>query len=116
MGQLEKHRANENCASCHRVMDAIGFGLENYDPIGKWRTHHGKSALDVSGELPSGKRFESPAELKRILRDSEADAITGTITKKLMTYALGRDVEHSDNPVVDAIQPIWLPADTAFPY
>ena len=102
--QLEKHRANESCASCHRVMDAIGFGLENYDPIGRWRTHEGKLPLDVSGELPGGKRFESPAELRRILRDSEADTAARALTKKLMTYALGRGVERSDNPAVDAIQ------------
>ncbi len=102
--QLEKHRANEGCASCHRVMDAIGFGLENYDPIGRWCTREGRLPLDVSGELPGGKRFASPAKLKRILRDSEADSVSRAIVKKLMTYALGRGVERSDNPAVDAVQ------------
>ena len=74
--QLETHRSNEGCMSCHLVMDAIGFGLENYDAVGKWRTTDGERSLDVSGTLPGGLSFESPAGLRRILVDTEAGSFT----------------------------------------
>ena len=102
--QLEEHRANEGCMSCHLVMDAIGFGLENYDPVGKWRTHDGGAPLDASGSLPGERSFESPAELRRILLATETDSFSRTLTKKLLTYALGRGVTRRDNPAIDEIQ------------
>ena len=102
--QLEEHRANEGCMSCHLVMDAIGFGLENYDPVGKWRTHDGGAPLDASGSLPGERSFESPAELRRILLETESDSFSRTLTKKLLTYALGRGVTRRDNPAIDEIQ------------
>lgn len=102
--QLEEHRSNEGCMSCHLVMDAIGFGLENYDPVGKWRDVDGDFPLDTSGSLPGGRKFESPAELRRILATSEASAFSRALTKKLLTYALGRGVDRSDNPAIDEIQ------------
>ena len=102
--QLEEHRSNEGCMSCHLVMDAIGFGLENYDAVGKWRDADGEIPLDTSGSLPGGREFESPAELRQILATTEASAFSRTLTKKLMTYALGRGVNRNDNPAVDEIQ------------
>ena len=65
--QLEKHRANAICASCHSKMDLLGFGLENYDAIGKWRTMDGKFPVDASGTLPNGKTFTTPAEMRAVL-------------------------------------------------
>ena len=65
--QMEKHRANAVCASCHSRMDPLGFGLENYDAIGRWRTEDGKFPVDASGVLPSGKSFSNPAEMRKVL-------------------------------------------------
>ncbi len=101
--QLEEHRSNPGCMSCHLVMDAIGFGLENYDAIGKWRTAEGALPVDSSGTLPGGRSFESPDQLRRILTETEADSFARTLTRKLMTYALGRGVSRHDNPAVDEI-------------
>ncbi len=97
--QLEQHRADPSCAVCHRRMDAIGFGLENYNPVGAWRTEDGRFPVDSSGTLPGGKTFEGPAGLKRILAEDK-DAFTMTLSGKLMTYALGRGLERSDRPAV----------------
>ena len=112
--QLETHRSNEGCMSCHLVMDAIGFGLENYDAVGKWRTTDGDLPLDTSGSLPGDLAFESPAELREILVATEADAFSRTLTKKLLTYALGRGVDRQDNPAVDEIQRKLKGADYRF--
>ena len=65
--QMEQHRANPTCASCHSRMDPIGFALENYDAVGKWRAKDGESAIDASGKLPDGTKFEGPAGLKKLL-------------------------------------------------
>lgn len=102
--QLEEHRSNESCMSCHLVMDAIGFGLETYDAIGQWRSTDGSLPVDSSGALPGGRAFDSPAELRRILVTTEADAFSRTLAKKLLTYALGRGVDRFDNPTLNSIQ------------
>jgi hypothetical protein len=100
--QLEKHRAAPICASCHSRMDPLGFGLENYDAIGAWRTRDGRFPIDCAGTLPDGRRFRTPAELKGILR-SEARSFARGLTEKMLTYALGRGLERYDGPAVDAI-------------
>jgi len=100
--QMEKHRANSVCASCHAKMDPLGFGLENYDAIGAWRTRDGKFAIDTSGVLPSGKSFRGSAELKSILR-SDREVFTKCLTEKLLTYALGRGLDRTDRPAVQSI-------------
>ncbi len=112
--QLEEHRSNEGCMSCHLVMDALGFGLENYDAIGRWRTKDGDHDLDTSGVLPGNHAFDSPAGLRRILIETEARAFARTLTKKLLTYALGRGVDRRDNPVIDGIQHDLEAADYRF--
>lgn len=100
--QMEQHRSNPICASCHARMDPLGFGLENYDAIGAWRTVDGKFPLDVSGTLPNGKSFSNPAELKAILK-SDKDEFTKCLTEKMLTYALGRGLELYDRPAVQSI-------------
>ena len=102
--QLEQHRTNPSCAVCHERMDTLGLGLENYDPIGRWRTKAGEFPIDSTGELPGGHQFNSPIELKTILRDTEGDRFARALTEKLMTYALGRGLERFDTPAVRAIQ------------
>jgi len=100
--QMEQHRKNPACASCHSRMDPLGFGLENFDAVGGWRTMDGKFPVDATGTLPGGKRFTGPVELKASLLDSREAFVKG-MTDKLMTYALGRGLERADRPVVSAI-------------
>jgi hypothetical protein len=97
--ELEQHRADSLCASCHDKLDPLGFALENYDAIGRWRTEDGKFAVDATGTLPGGKSFSGPAELKTLLRDRIPDFTRG-LAEKMLTYALGRGVESHDRLVV----------------
>jgi hypothetical protein len=100
--QLEAHRANAVCASCHSKMDVLGFGLENYDAIGKWRTVDGKFPIDVGGTMPSGKTFQTAAEMRTILVGSMPQ-ISRCLIEKIMTYALGRGMQTYDNRTIDQI-------------
>lgn len=100
--RMEQHRKNPACANCHAPMDPIGFGLENFDAVGAWRTRDGDMPVDASGTLPGGKNFNGPAELKAILR-SKKDLFVRNLTEKLLTYALGRGLETYDRCHVDAI-------------
>ena len=97
------HRENPSCAVCHAPMDPIGFSLENYDAIGEWRpmSEAGKP-IDASGILPDGAAFEGPTGLRDLLLDRPADFV-GTVTEKLMMYALGRGLEYYDAPTVRQI-------------
>jgi hypothetical protein len=100
--QLEIHRADPTCASCHKLMDDIGFGLENFDAIGRWREEDGGQPLDTTGTLPTGESFSGPIELIAILsgRDQEFAAC---MAEKLLTYALGRGLEYYDKCTIDEI-------------
>jgi mono/diheme cytochrome c family protein len=100
--QMEKHRANPICASCHTRMDPLGFALENYNAIGQWRTHEGPFPIDATGVLPNGTKFDGPAELKKILA-SDRDAFAECLTEKLLIYALGRGLEAYDKPATRKI-------------
>jgi len=100
--QMEEHRKNPVCSSCHSRMDPLGFGLENFDAIGGWRTQDGKSPVDASGDLPDGRSFRTPAELKTLLM-ADRDVFLRGLTEKLLTYALGRGLERYDRPTVNAI-------------
>ncbi len=101
--RLEKHRSQPACAACHQKMDALGFGLENYDAVGAWRTEDGGVPVDAAGELPGGRSFRGPKDLKALLADSERDAFVRCLTEKMLTYALGRGLEPYDKPAVDRI-------------
>ncbi len=100
--QLEQHRKNAVCASCHARMDPLGFGFENFDAVGAWRTLDGKFPIDASGVLPDGKTFRGADELKVILRQQK-DIFAEGLTEKLLTYALGRGLDRSDQPAVKQI-------------
>ena len=97
--QLETHRANAACAACHQRMDPLGFGLENYDAIGRWRDIDQDAPIDASGELPGGQRFETPAELRAIVAGNK-DAFTRALAEKMLTYATGRGMEIEDRAAV----------------
>ena len=101
--QLEQHRANSVCAGCHARMDPIGFALESYDAIGRWRTKDAGSPIDVTGKLPDGTTFTGPAGLTKLLHSEYRDDFARTVTEKLLTYALGRGLEYYDQPAVRSI-------------
>jgi hypothetical protein len=100
--QMEKHRANPACAGCHVRMDPLGFALENYNAIGKWRTEDASLPIDASGVLPNGRKFNGSAELKEILA-GDRDAFAECLTEKMMIYALGRGLEPYDRPATKKI-------------
>jgi hypothetical protein len=99
--RLEVHRKNPDCAVCHQRMDPLGFGLENYDAIGRWRTEDQGLPIDASGSLPSGETFQGPAELKRVLMNRKDEFQLHAI-RKLIGFALGRDLNKFDQCVIDA--------------
>jgi hypothetical protein len=100
--KLEQHRRDPNCSPCHVLMDPLGFGLENYDAVGAWRTHDGKFPIDPSGTLPGGQSFGGSKDLKEILK-GKSDAFVHNVTEKLLTYSLGRGLERFDRPTVEEI-------------
>jgi hypothetical protein len=100
--QMALHAANGSCASCHARMDALGFALENYDGVGKWRGEDAGKAIDAGGKLPDGTEFSGLPGLKKILLSRQKEFIA-TLTGKLLTYALGRGLESYDQPAVRAI-------------
>jgi hypothetical protein len=99
---LEKHRADRQCAACHSKIDPIGFGLENFDPIGRWRGFDGGKPINSSGLLPGGLAFDGPSELKRKLVRDKADFYRN-MARTMLTYGLGRKLEFYDLPEVDKI-------------
>ena len=100
--RLELHRRNPTCASCHRIMDPIGFSLENFDQVGAWREREGTFPVDSSGQLADGTPLNGPADLRRALL-SRSDAFMTTVTEKLLMYAIGRPIRAGDMPDVRAI-------------
>ena len=101
--RTELHRTNTVCMSCHKVLDPIGFGLENFDAIGRWREQDESGGpIDAAGELPGAKRFSSPQELKKIVA-GRADDFSRNLTERLLAYALGRQLEGYDEIVVDRL-------------
>jgi hypothetical protein len=99
---MSKHRANPGCAVCHVRMDPIGFSMENFDAVGRWRDRDGANTIDASGVLPDGTRFDGVAGLKRILL-ADKDQFVNTVAEKLLMYALGRNLQYYDQPSVRAI-------------
>ena len=100
--RLAQHRQNPMCANCHAPMDPLGFALENFDAVGKWRTVDANAPIDASGVLVDGTSFTGPAELRRVLIDRRGQVVQ-TIAEKLLTYAVGRGLESYDAPVVRRI-------------
>ncbi|MBM3819764.1 MAG: DUF1592 domain-containing protein [Acidimicrobiia bacterium] len=100
--RLELHRANPTCASCHRIMDPMGFALENFDLIGAWRETEGTMPIDASGQLADGTALKGPADLRQAVL-GRPEAFLTTATEKLLTYALGRPVHYYDMPTVRAV-------------
>jgi hypothetical protein len=100
--QMERHRADPACASCHKMMDPLGFGLENYNAIGAWRDRDGTIEIDATGELPSGQTFDGPQELRHLLLQRQDD-FRRCLSEKMLTFALGRGLEYYDACAVERI-------------
>ncbi len=98
--RMEQHRANPSCAGCHAKLDPLGFGLENFDGIGKWRDTDEGQKVDASGVLPDGATFNGPAELRKVLMQ-KSDQFRHCLAEKLLTYSLGRGLEYYDRCVLD---------------
>ena len=101
--RLEQHRRNPVCSSCHSRMDPLGFALENFDAIGKWRAHDDEEGpVDATATLPDGTTFSGPGELRSLLASRRGEFVAN-LTAKLLTYALGRGIEYYDRPAIRAI-------------
>ncbi|RMF96820.1 MAG: DUF1592 domain-containing protein [Planctomycetota bacterium] len=101
--RMEKHRSDPTCAVCHKQMDPLGFALENFDAIGRWRTSDGGQPIDAADVLPDGRSFDGPDAFRRMLRETAQREFVECVVRKLMIYALGRGLEESDACTVRAI-------------
>ncbi len=102
--RLEQHRENPACYSCHNLMDPIGFGLENFDAIGAWRTRDGSHPVEALGILNSGEKFTGSLELNKIILDTKKERFVECLIRKMLTYALGRGLEYYDKCAVEDIR------------
>jgi mono/diheme cytochrome c family protein len=100
--RMEQHRANPNCAVCHNRMDPIGFGFENFDAVGAWRTKDGAFPVEPGGTLPNGQSFQTPMELITLLKQREED-FRRCLSEKMVTFAMGRGLESVDRQYVNDI-------------
>ena len=111
--RLAGHRANPACASCHRLMDPVGFAFENYDAVGRWRAADGGAAIDASGTLFDGSTFDGVGELQEALL-ARPELFVTTLAEKLLTFAIGRGVEYYDAPAIRRIVREAEPDDFRF--
>jgi hypothetical protein len=100
--RMELHRSQPTCAACHNIMDPVGFSLENFDLVGKWRQLDGQSPIDATGELVDGTKLNGPSSLRQALLN-RSDSFVTVATEKLLTYAMGRAVTPYDMPAVRSI-------------
>ena len=100
--RLAEHRANPACASCHNLMDPIGFALENYDAVGRWRVFDDGQSIDSAGGLPDGRPINTVEALERGIME-RPQMFVGTLTEKLLTFGLGRGTQPTDGPAVRKI-------------
>ena len=101
--KLEMHSKDSRCYSCHREMDPLGFSLENYDWFGRWRTKSRGRSIDSKGRLPSGTEFEGPIGLRNVIVGEKLDDLARQVARKMLSYALGRQLEYYDEPAVRKI-------------
>jgi hypothetical protein len=111
--QMEKHRADPGCASCHSKMDPLGFALENYNAIGKWRTNDGKFPVDATGTLPNGQKFNGPTEMRAVLT-SKLPLFAHCLAEKMLTYSLGRAMDAKDRRTLAEIERNWKAKEYKF--
>ena len=113
--RLERHRSKPACAVCHSKIDPLGFGMENFDPIGRWRTSVDGVLVDSNGVLPDGRKFSGPEQLTQILMEQK-DAFSRNMAERMLTYALGRGMEATDDAAVDLVAQSARSGDFKFSY
>jgi hypothetical protein len=100
--QLERHRTDPTCAACHRNMDPLGFALENYDAIGRWRDREGQFPVDATGTMPDGRSFSTPAEMRTMLV-AQVPQFSRTLSERMLAYALHRGLQPYDRRAISGI-------------
>jgi hypothetical protein len=101
--RMEEHRKNPNCAACHKIIDPIGFALENFDAVGAWRINDSGLPVDAVGQMFDGSKLDGPASLRQVILN-HSDAFLGTFTENLLAYGLGRVIDYRDMPTVRSIE------------
>jgi len=114
--RMEQHRENPSCAACHNMMDPLGFALENFDAVGKWRDRDGRDLIDASGVMPDGTTFNGVEELRRNLTTARREQFVRCLIEKMMTYAIGRGTEYYDKCAIDTIVEQCREKDFKFAY
>lgn len=114
--RMEQHRENPACATCHSMMDPMGFALENFDAVGRYRSRDGNDAIDASGELPDGTQFDGVEDLRNMLSVDRRDQFVRCLTEKMMIYAIGRGTEYYDKCAIDKIVADAKRQDNRFAY
>jgi len=112
--RLEQHRDDPNCASCHALMDPLGFVYENFDGIGRWREEDEGALINPAGELVTGETFQNHEEFQKILVNSKLDDFLRCSSEMMMTYAMGRGIEFYDKPAVDSVVKLLKDNDLRF--
>ena len=101
--EFEQHRSNPSCANCHKKIDPLGFGLENFDAIGKYRQRENGELIDASGEMPDGSKFKGVYELKKYILSKKKKEFITNISKRLLAFSLGRKLQYFDEPAIQKI-------------
>ncbi len=114
--RMEQHRENPACAACHNMMDPLGFALENFDAVGRWRSKEGGRPVDASGKLPDGTQFAGVGDLRKLLAEQRGEQFVRCVTEKMMTYAIGRGTEYYDKCAIDEIVAYANDHDYKFAY
>lgn len=114
--RLEQHRANPACAACHNMMDPLGFALENFDAVGRWRTSDGVDPIDATGAFPNGTTFNGIDDLRRLLSTERKEDFIRAIAEKMLVYAIGRGTEYYDKCAIDQIVSDCHAGDDRFAY
>jgi hypothetical protein len=102
--RMEQHRQDPACAACHQLMDPLGFALENFDAVGRWREQDEGTPIDAKGELPGGLQVDGVLSLRKLLREKYQDRFVRSLIEKTMTYALGRGLDYYDLCAVEKIE------------
>lgn len=114
--RMEQHRKNPACAACHNMMDPLGFALENFDAVGRWRNRDGRDLVDATGKLPDGTQFNGVDDLRRLLSNAKKDQFTRCLAEKMLIYAIGRGTEYYDKCAIDEIMSYVQQNDYRFAY